>query len=153
METIKVGTVEVCIDRELMSFNEANLMNYLQMEGPQCDYLLMKLAEVESEYERIYSLKFIEFKDEGGTKKYVEARCKSNPELSAYLEVAKKLKGHLKAWDINHDNAQAFGHNLRKELEKLNNDIRFRQDPAIDNKIMEIINATTKTSNLLKEDT
>jgi hypothetical protein len=127
-----------------MEFNEANLMNYLQKEGPQCDYLLSKLAEMEAEYERLYSLKFVEFKDEGGTEKYVEARCKSDPVLSSYVYATKKLKGHLKAWDINHDNAQAFGHNLRKELEKLGGDIRFTREHPYDDKIMEIVRATTK---------
>lgn len=144
VEVIKVGSVEIYVDRSLMEFNEANLMNYLQKEGPQCDYLLNKLAEMEAEYERLYSLKFVEFKDEGGTEKYVEARCKSDPVLSSYVYAIKKLKGHLKAWDINHDNAQAFGHNLRKELEKLGGDIRFTREQPYDDKIMEIVRATTQ---------
>jgi hypothetical protein len=118
-----------------MEFNEANLMNYLQKEGPQCDYLLTKLAELEADYERKYSALFVKYKDEGGTEKYVEARCKSDPEISLYFTAIKKLKGHLKAWDITHDNAQAFGHNLRKELEKLGNDIRFTD---VDSQVEEI---------------
>lgn len=141
-EVISVGGIEVFMDSKLMEFNETNLNTYLQKEGPQCAYLQAKLAELEIEYEVRYSKLFIEYKDEGGTEKYVEARCKSNQELAAYALAIKKLKNHLKAWDVNHENAQSYGHNLRREMEKLNSDIRFKSDPGIDERIMEIMRAT-----------
>jgi hypothetical protein len=151
IEELKAGGIEVHVDHTLMLFNESNLNEYLQKEGPQCDYLLSKLAEIEADFEVKYSLRFVEYKDEGGTEKYVEARCKANPELAIYTMVIKKLKNHLKAWDINHQNAQAFGHNLRKELEKLGNEIKFRSDPAVDARVMDVFKATTGDHSILDE--
>ena len=49
MEKLQIGNIEVVIDRSLMEFNEASLNEYLRKEGPQCDYLLYKLAELEAE--------------------------------------------------------------------------------------------------------
>ena len=143
MEKLQIGNIEVVIDRSLMEFNEASLNEYLRKEGPQCDYLLYKLAELEAEYEVKYSNKFIEFKDEGGTEKYVEARCKSDVDLAIYFKTIKVLKNHLKAWDINHQTAQAFGHNLRKELEKLGNEIRFTSG-LYNEQVLDILRETNK---------
>ena len=143
-ERISACGIEVFLDDKLLDFNETNLNTYLQKEGPQCAYLQAKMAEMESLWEKKYHLLFIEYKDEGGTEKYVEARCKSHPDLVELTAAIKKLKGHLKAWDMNHANAQSFGHNIRREMEKLNSDIRFKADPGVDERIMEILRATHK---------
>jgi hypothetical protein len=143
-ERIVAGGIEVFIDSKLLDFNESNLNAYLQKEGPQCAYLQAKLAEFESMYDKKYNLLFIEYKDEGGTEKYVEARCKSHPDLAELTLAIKKLKGHLKAWDMNHSNAQSFGHNIRREMEKLNSDIHFKGDVVVDERIVALMKENDK---------
>jgi hypothetical protein len=124
-EVIKVEDIEVHIDRKLMNFNETNLNEYLQKEGPYCEYIATQLAKLEARYEKIFNKKFVEFKEEGGSDRFVEARCKADDRLAEYQDAIKALKAHHRAWGTNHDNAISYGHNLRKEMEKLDNDIKI----------------------------
>ncbi|MCK9458465.1 MAG: hypothetical protein M0R80_02330 [Proteobacteria bacterium] len=151
-EKISVCGIEVFLDDKLFAFNESNLNIYLQKAGPQCAYLQAKLAELESLHDKKYHLLFIEYKDEGGTEKYVEARCRSNPDVVDLALAIKKIKGHLRAWDMNHANAISFGHNIRREMEKLNSDIRFKADPGVDERIMDILRATHKDEKAEKDE-
>ena len=65
-----------------------------------------------------YAKKFVEFKEEGGSDKLVENRCKAEDDLAELHRAIKTVKNHLTAWRTNHDNAISYGHNLRKEMER-----------------------------------
>lgn len=137
MTVIKVGNEEVNLDPENLKFDESSLTNYLQKEGGFYNNFGGKLAKAEFihkcrelDYEVLYGEKFKMYKEEGGSDKLAEAKTDSDPEISKaqqkIIVAAYKvnlLKQHLKAWDKNHENVQSLGHNLRKEMDKLNSDI------------------------------
>jgi hypothetical protein len=160
-ETIKIGNMEVVLDEKKMEFNETNLNEYIKKEHGIYAYFSQQqadaeyfLAFAEAEYEKSYNEMFSKTKEnDGGSDKLVEAKCKADQNLSEKRknilllkrDVA-KIKGHLKAWDRAHDNAQSFGHNLRKEMEKLGSDIRYRSDPDIEARLEEILKNSQKSS-------
>jgi hypothetical protein len=142
LERLELGSQTAIINPENLRFNETNLKEYLQTESGYYDNFgaCLALAEkilqqVELQAERLYSASFAEWKDNGGSDKLAEARAKADTAVIAANELVieakykvKRLQQHLRAWDKNHDNAQSLGHMLRKEMEKLNADIKFRQD-------------------------
>jgi hypothetical protein len=137
--TIKLGDKVVIIDPDKLCFNEATLSTYMEKEAGYYSYFGAMLAlaeklssEDEQAYEVIYWSRFVAIKDESGdSDKKVEGSTKS--EL-AVQEAKKKciesqykvklLQQHLRAWDKNHENSQSRGHFLRKEMDKLNRDIK-----------------------------
>lgn len=137
-EELVVDGSKVTIDPKNLNFNETNLTEYITKEGGYYDnfggYLsraekLLQIAELRAE--ETYSDRFATFKDNGGSDKLCEARAKSDAEYIKAKErvvdakyLVNRLKNHLRAWDKNHDNAQSLGHFLRKEMDKLNSDIR-----------------------------
>jgi hypothetical protein len=145
MTLIKVGEDVVDLDEKNLSFDETTLTTYLQKEGgyynnfggylAKAEYLLQYR---ELDYEVLYADTFKVYKQEGGSDKLAEAKTESDPRV---IEAKKKvieakylvrqLAQHLKAWDKNHENAQSLGHYLRKEMDKLSNEIRaagYRHD-------------------------
>lgn len=137
LETLEIDGLTVSIDPENMKFNETNLNNYLQKEAGYCDnfgaYLALaerNLQNKEVMHENVYHQRFVEAKDQGGSDKRAEAVAKSDPIVVELREqvvdaryIVNRLKQHLRAWDKNHNNAQSFGHTLRREMDKLNTDI------------------------------
>jgi hypothetical protein len=137
-ETLDVGGEEVTVDPENMRFNEATLSEYLKKEGGWYDnfggYLARaeKILQIcENEYDARFNYKFYEYKADGGSDKFAEARAKIDSDVQDAKKAAveakylvSRLKNHLRAWDRNHDNAQSLGYNLRKEMGLYNNDIR-----------------------------
>lgn len=135
--TVIVNGKEVKLDPKNMDFTDNNINEYMQREYRWIDYFgkQLELAQkarliAEIEAEEIYSKKYVEAKDLGGTEQYAKAKANANPDVvEARKNVIEKkeiegfLKAHLRAWDKNHDNAQNRGHSLRKELDKLNKDI------------------------------
>ena len=137
-EELMIGNEKVIIDPKNLHFNENTLNEYIVKEGGFYDnfggYLaraekLLQMAEIRAE--ETYSDRFATFKDKGGSDKLCEARAKSDPDFIKAKEkvvdikyLVNRLKNHLRAWDKNHDNAQSLGHMLRKEMDKLNSDIR-----------------------------
>lgn len=155
-EVIKLGSQEIVLDRDAMNFDENTLNSYLMREGGLYDYFGQKFAEFEYylelasiEYDAKYSELFTKIKeDQGGSDNLVKSKCESNPELIAFkrkmADIKKsvtKLKQHLKAWDKNHDNAQSFGHTLRREMDKLFTDIRSK-DYNLSEKAEEIVSGS-----------
>lgn len=138
MSAIKVGDEVVTLDANNLAFNESTLTTYLQKEGgfynnfggflAKAEYLLQYR---ELDHEVAYADTFKMYKDEGGSDKLCEAKTEADPTV---IEAKKKvieakylvrqLVQHLKAWDKNHENAQSLGHHLRKEMDKLNAEIR-----------------------------
>lgn len=137
-ELLVVGDDEVLLDPNNLKFSEATLSEYLKKEGGWYDnfgaYLAKserELQEAESYYDSLYNLKFFEFKEEGGSDKMAEARAKIDRDVQKAAKAktnakytVSRLKYHLRAWDKNHDNAQSMGHTLRREMDRLGNDIR-----------------------------
>lgn len=135
-DMIEVGNDTVHLNPDNLKFNEATLTNYLQKEGgfynnfgamlARAEYLLQ---HAELAWESLYGQKFRDYKDEGGSDKYAEARTESDEDVvdakkkvvEARLRV-RLLTQHLRAWDKNHENAQSLGHFLRKEMDKLGTD-------------------------------
>lgn len=137
-EALDVGGEEVALDPENLRFNEVTLSDYLKREGGWYDNFGAYLARAEkilqiceNEYDNRYNYKFYSYKSDGGSDKFAEARAKIDDEVQDAKKAAieakylvSRLKNHLRAWDRNHDNAQSMGHTLRREMDKLNVDIR-----------------------------
>ena len=142
--TIIVGSDEVLLDPSRLDFNEANLSQYMMREAGWYNYFGGKLADLEAildmtdlEYDRRYNERFVVNKEAGGSDNFVKAKTEVEPELvelkkrlTAIKRNVSKLKLHLKAWDKNHENAQSVGHTLRREMDKLNFEIRSSQGAA-----------------------
>jgi hypothetical protein len=135
--TVLVNGKEIKLDPKNMEFTDGSISDFMQKEYGWIDYFgkQLELAQkarllAEIEEEEIFSKKYVEAKDNGGTEQYAKAKANSDTEVvQAKKNVVEKkeiegfLKAHLKAWDKNHDNVQNRGHSLRKELDKLNKDI------------------------------
>lgn len=135
--TVLVNNKEIKLDPKNMEFSDGNISEFMQKEYGWIDYFgkQLELAQkarlmAEIEAEELYSKKYVETKDSGGTENYAKAKASADPEVVAAKKnvVEKKeiegyIKAHLRAWDKNHDNVQNRGHSLRKELDKLNKDI------------------------------
>jgi hypothetical protein len=132
-----VNNKEVSLDPKNMEFSDNTINEYMEREygwvdffGKQLEYAQKEKLLAEIDAEAIFSQKYIEAKDDGGTEQYAKAKANANPEvITAKKKVVElnetvgQIKAHLKAWDRNHDNAQNRGYTLRKEMDKLNKDI------------------------------
>ena len=171
-ETITIAGHDVILDPENLRFDEMTLTQYIQTEGGYYDNFgaFLAMAEKvqhlrESEYDQVYTERFAEAKNQGGSDKLAEATAKSDSTVvDAKLHVieakykVKRLQQHLRAWDRNHDNAQSLGHMIRKEMDKLNSDImgrmsgldmdRFMQDRRVENTITPVDEQVEEDSSL-----
>ena len=148
--TIKLSGQEIVLDNSRLAFNEVSLNNFMENLALWYDYFSQKLAEAkailaykEYEYEILFSSSYEKHKESGNTDKLAEANAKKEPEVcDAKKEIiaAKHkvtlLKQHLKSWDKAHENAMSRGHMVRKEMDKLNTDIVFKNR---DDRVAEII--------------
>lgn len=139
IENVKVivNKKEISLDPKNMEFHDNTINEYMEREygwvdffGKQLEYAQKEKFLAEIDAEAIFSKKYIEAKDDGGTEQYAKAKSNANPDVIAAKknvvelnEVVGQIKAHLKAWDRNHDNAQNRGYTLRKEIDKLNKDI------------------------------
>jgi len=138
---IHIGDKEVVLDPELMKFSETTLSSFLEHEAGWYDYYGQKLADaeyvmqrMESHHDVMYAEIFKEYKNEGKSDKMAEASAKADKDVESawqsFLAAKHKvrlLQQHIRAWDRAHENAQSRGHFLRKEMDKLKNDIYFEQ--------------------------
>jgi hypothetical protein len=138
--TIKIGSQEVVLDNARLSFNEVSLNAFMENLALWYDYFSQTLAAAEAilaykEYEHdvLFSSAYERSKEDGCTDKLAEANAKKEPnvceakkEIIGAKHKVTLLKQHLKAWDKAHENAMSRGHMLRKEMDKLNTDIVFR---------------------------
>lgn len=138
--TIKVGGQEIVLDNSRLSFNEVSLNTFMENLALWYDYFSQKLAEAEAllaykeyEYDVLFSGAYEKNKEAGATDKLAEANakkdsevCEAKKEIIAAKHKVTLLKQHLKSWDKAHENAMSRGHMVRKEMDKLNTDIVFR---------------------------
>lgn len=134
---VNVNGKEVILDAKNMEFSDNTLNEYMEKEygwvdyfGKQLEYAQKERLDAEIDAEAIFSQKYIEAKDDGGTEQYAKAKANANIDVIAakkkvveLIETVGQIKAHLKAWDRNHDNAQNRGYTLRKEIDKLNKDV------------------------------
>jgi hypothetical protein len=123
---LKWENYEIDADPKHLEFNEVNLNQFLQNFGSKFSRIVQQSKELAVEYERRYHLKFVYFKDnDGGSDKLCEARCKADQELSDMKKIVEKADGFMRGMDKAYQSAISYGHNLRKEMEKLDTDIHF----------------------------
>jgi len=155
VRTIKVAGQDIVIDPKKLTFSEVTLTKYTEEEGVWYNYFGQRLADADAEWQLFSSKhdnlsaeKFVQFKSEGGSDKYNEARVKSDCDVQAAKESeiaarhkVKVLQGHLRAWDKCHENAQSRGHMLRKEIDKLNRDTfaKHQMDGGMEEEVDKII--------------
>lgn len=134
---VVVNGKEVSLDAKNMEFSDTTLNEYMEKEygwvdyfGKQLEYAQKERLDAEIDAEAIFSQKYIEAKDNGGTEQYAKAKANADEDVIAakkrvveLTETVGQIKAHLKAWDRNHDNAQNRGYTLRKEIDKLNKDV------------------------------
>lgn len=152
-KTVVIKGEEFCLDSDRLVFNEASLTKYLQEEAAWYNHVAQKQADADAElkrksleYEVKYAEKFRTYKEQGGSDKLAESNTKAdieveaaaNAEIDARL-VVDSIKLYLRALDKSHDNAQSYGHFLRKEMDKLMTDIRMASDNDIERKINDIV--------------
>jgi hypothetical protein len=137
VEKLTFDKFEITLDPENLRFSEQTLTEYIQKEAGYYDnigaYLAMAerhLQNKEVQYEKLFSERFVEAKEDGASDKLAEAKSKCDVDVVTIKEqivearyVVNRLKNHMKAWDKNHDNAQSLGHMLRKQMDKLNAEI------------------------------
>ena len=135
---VLLGQEKIVLDSERMKFNETTLNDFMDSLGQWYDYFSQKLSEAEAllsycdwEYDKAAAKAFDFYKSQGGSDKACEAKvkldddvdkCKKNVISTKHKVV--QIKQHLKAWDKAHDNATSRGHMIRKEMDKLNRDIK-----------------------------
>lgn len=138
--TIKIGNQEIVLDNARLTFNEVSLNAFMENLALWYDYFSQKLAEAEAilaykdyEHDVLFSSAYERSKEEGCTDKLAEAAAKKEPnvceakkEIIGARHKVTLIKQHLKAWDKAHENAMSRGHMLRKEMDKLNTDIVFK---------------------------
>lgn len=148
--TIKLGGQEIILDNSRLAFNEISLNNFMENLALWYDYFSQKLAEAEAilaykEYEHdvLFSACYEKSKEEGCTDKLAEANakkdtgvCDAKKEIIGAKHKVTLLKQHLKAWDKAHENAMSRGHMVRKEMDKLNTDIVFKNK---DDRVLDVI--------------
>lgn len=148
---ITLNGQEIVLDSKKLEFDESNLSQYLEHEAASYDYYGKILADLEYvvrrreiDYETKFAELFVLYKEQGGSDKLVEAKIEAHPdivELKKSVAVDKRkqrlVQNFIRAYDKSHDNAQSRGHMLRKEMDKLGSDIRWKHnnnniDPAIE---------------------
>ena len=151
---VKVNNQDIILDTSKLYFSENTLSEYLEKEGGWIDYFGAKLADAEkqlaeielkidkqeAEYDKKYAQAFTHLKStEGGSDKLTEGKAKLEPavadeeknilemkhELIEAKHIVRLLQQHLKAWQLNHENAQNRGNTLRREMDRLNKDVIY----------------------------
>lgn len=154
--TVKIAGQDVVLDPAALEFNEATLSEYMQVEAAKYNYFGQMLVEAQAQlmllknrFDEIEARKFVHYKETvSGPIPLVEAHVSTDEEVVAASKrviaatrAVELLKSHLRAWDRNHDNAQSFGHMLRKEMDKLGFDIR--QSGDADKRVQNLIEGGT----------
>lgn len=143
---------EIDCDPKFLEYNEVNLNHFLQSFAGRYSRIVQQQKELAVELDRLYHLKFVQFKDnDGGSDKLCEARCKADPELAELRKIVEVVGGFTKAMDKAYESSTNYGHNLRKEMEKLDADIHFSTGfqgskiAEVDSQIEDIFNQIGKT--------
>ena len=140
IEVVKVNVAgrDIILDPANMKYNENSLSDYMNREYGWVDYLgkQLEFAQKEAlfadiEFDRVYSVRYMEAKDKGESEGYSKAFANASEDvvaarkhLAERKEVVGHIKAHLKAFDKNHENVQNRGHSLRAEMKMLNREFQ-----------------------------
>jgi len=133
---VEVKGKKIVLDPANMHYNENSLGDYMNKEygwvdylGKQLEYAQKEVLHAEIEAEAIYSIKFMESKDNGNSDNYAKAYSLANLDVSNAKkkvidckEIVGHLKAHLNAWYKNHDNVKSRSFSLNQEIKILNRD-------------------------------
>jgi hypothetical protein len=138
MTKIKLGNNDIVLDPELLKFNEHTLNKFLQDFASNykiyneyhanAQYIHSKY---EDKYESLYSEKFKSYRENVTSDKMADVHCKCDNDIKEALEFVRISKrnvnmiwGFLRSMDRAHDDAIQFSYNIRKELEKIFNNVK-----------------------------
>lgn len=142
--TVNIDGEDVVLDPSNLTFNDATLNQFFELVSGFIDYYGQKLADAnrlvarsEANYERLYIEKFRQFREgvggeSGKSEKTSELYAKAEPEVVQAKQQLHEnqykrdsIWNHLKAMNAAREDAYNRGHFLRKEMDKLNADIRL----------------------------
>jgi hypothetical protein len=129
------------ISTDDLKFTDATLNQFFEKVSGIIDYVgaghakaMFWASKLDHEHKQKFIEKFKEFKNEGKSDKNAELCAEGEAEVSAiklqYLQakyVKDRLYAHLSALNNAREDAHNRGHMLRKELDKLNMEIRSNQ--------------------------
>lgn len=138
-ETFVIGEQAFEIDVDNLRFTDATLNAFFEKISGITDYVGAALAEatrqhslLEAKYKQEYIRKFKEFKEEGKSDKTSELYAEGDPDVSLVKEacinskyIKDRLYAHLSALNNARDDAHNRGHMLRKEMDKLDMEVRM----------------------------
>lgn len=136
--TLNINGDDVVIDPANLRFNDATLNQFFEHVSGYVDYYGQKLADAkhatlraEQIHERLYIEKFKQYREEGKSEKTSELYAKAEPEVIRAKEIVVESKyksdclySHLSALNHAREDAHNRGHFLRKEMDKLNMEVR-----------------------------
>lgn len=144
---INLNGEDIVLDPANLRFSDPTLNQFFELVSGFCDYYGQKLADAnravslaEQLYDRLYIEKFKEFREgsggEGGkSEKTSELYAKAEAEVvkakMAVHETTHKrdsIWNHLKALNAAREDAHNRGHFLRKELDKINMEVRANNE-------------------------
>jgi hypothetical protein len=135
---------DIVLDPANLRFSDPTLNQFFELVSGFCDYYGQKLADAnravaraEQLYDRLYIEKFKVYREEGKSEKTSELYAKAEAEVvkakTAVHEVTHKrdsVWNHLKALNAAREDAHNRGHFLRKELDKINMEVRAGNETA-----------------------
>lgn len=139
VEILTIQNTEWKIDTDDLVFTDATLNNFFEKVGGIIDYIgsahansMRFLSVCELSYRHKYIEKFKQHKDLAKSDKTAELYAEGDPEciqIKNMIIQAKynkdRLYAHLQALNSAREDACQRGHMLRKEMEKLNSDIKL----------------------------
>jgi len=138
-ESFAIGDQNFEIDVDNLKFSDATLNQFFEKISGITDYVGAALAEstrqhslLEAKYKQEYIRKFKEYKEDGKSDKTSELYAEGDPDVALIKEavinakyVKDRLYAHLSALNNSRDDAHNRGHMLRKEMEKLDMEVRM----------------------------
>jgi hypothetical protein len=138
--TVQIGDVAVELDPDRLLFNEATLSQFQERLATWYDHFGEMYCTADYYYscakehsEIVFAKIYAEKKEEGATEKQADAQARTHPDVVKAKKMTLQAKykrdqinQHIKSWDKAHDNAQNRGHTIRKEMDKLQTDIFFK---------------------------
>jgi hypothetical protein len=138
-ESFRIGEQTFEIDSDNLRFSDATLNTFFERISGITDYVGAALAEatrqhslLEAKYKQDYISKFKHFKEDGKSDKTSELYAEGDPDVALVKEavinskyIKDRLYAHLNALNNARDDAHNRGHMLRKEMDKLDMDIKM----------------------------
>jgi hypothetical protein len=149
---VQIGDVSVDLDPDRLLFNEATLGQFQECLATWYDHFGEMFCTADYYYscakehaEIVYARIYAEKKEEGATEKQADAQARLHPDVikskKQTLQAKYKrdqIQHHIRSWDKAHDNAQNRGHTIRKEMDKLQSEIYFKNKDLAE-KVEEIV--------------